>query len=233
MSATKRVCRLIASMRVTQLPQLPADGETVWTYREALTPPALPRRLLIVGAGAIGIEFASFYRALGADVTVVEMAPRILEMAMRAAVEENADLVSMSIPSGSHLELVDQLMKTLAKFSSAAWLAATALFAAAGPVAAQELRIGYVNSEKVLRDALPAQTAQKKLEAEFSKRERELNDAAAKLKGEKLTVFLKADGKVDSLRFDSPIEPKVITCVFESLSSGRFVGTTKPLTIQF
>ena len=58
-------------------------------------------------------------------------------------------------------------------------------------------------------------------------------NAAAKLKGEKLTVFLKADGKVDSLRFDSPIEPKVITCVFESLSSGRFVGTTKPLTIQF
>ncbi|MBL8305928.1 MAG: OmpH family outer membrane protein [Rubrivivax sp.] len=73
-------------------------------------------------------------------------------------------------------------MKTLAKFSSAAWLAAAVLFAAAGPVAAQELRIGYVNSEKVLRDALPAQNAQKKLEAEFSKRERELNDAAAKLK---------------------------------------------------
>ncbi len=73
-------------------------------------------------------------------------------------------------------------MKTLAKFSSVAWLAAAVLFAAAGPVAAQELRIGYVNSEKVLRDALPAQNAQKKLEAEFSKRERELNDAAAKLK---------------------------------------------------
>ena len=73
-------------------------------------------------------------------------------------------------------------MKTLAQMTSAACLAVTALFAAAGPVAAQELRIGYVNSEKVLRDAVPAQNAQKKLEAEFSKRERELNDAAAKLK---------------------------------------------------
>ncbi len=73
-------------------------------------------------------------------------------------------------------------MKTLAKMFSLAAPAAIALFAAAGPVAAQELRIGYVNSEKVLRDALPAQNAQKKLEAEFSKRERELNDAATKLK---------------------------------------------------
>ncbi len=53
---------------------------------------------------------------------------------------------------------------------------------AATPVAAQELKIGYVNSERVLRDATPAKAAQAKLEAEFSKRERELNDAAAKLK---------------------------------------------------
>ncbi|MBA4178679.1 MAG: outer membrane protein chaperone [Leptothrix sp. (in: Bacteria)] len=63
------------------------------------------------------------------------------------------------------------------------WLAIASIAAvAAGPAVAQELKIGYVNSEKVLRDALPAQAAQKKLEAEFSKRERELNDAAAKLK---------------------------------------------------
>ena len=53
---------------------------------------------------------------------------------------------------------------------------------AAGPASAQELKIGYVNSEKVLREATPAKAAQAKLEAEFSKRERELNDAATRLK---------------------------------------------------
>ena len=71
---------LATGARARQLPQLPTDGKTVWTYREALTPPSLPKRLLIVGAGAIGIEFASFYRAVGAEVTVVEMAPRILPL---------------------------------------------------------------------------------------------------------------------------------------------------------
>lgn len=71
---------LATGARARQLPQLPADGQSVWTYREALTPPSVPKRLLIVGAGAIGIEFASFYRAVGADVTVVEMAPRVLPL---------------------------------------------------------------------------------------------------------------------------------------------------------
>jgi dihydrolipoamide dehydrogenase len=66
--------------RARPLPPLPPDGESVWTYREALAPSTLPKRLLIVGAGAIGIEFASFYRAVGAEVTVVEMAPRILAL---------------------------------------------------------------------------------------------------------------------------------------------------------
>jgi dihydrolipoamide dehydrogenase len=54
------------------------DGERVWTYREALVPKAAPKSLIVIGSGAIGIEFASFYRALGADVTVVEALPRIL-----------------------------------------------------------------------------------------------------------------------------------------------------------
>ena len=71
---------LATGARARQLPQLPADGQTVWTYYEALTPPALPKRLLIVGAGAIGIEFASFYSAVGAEVTVVEMASRVLPL---------------------------------------------------------------------------------------------------------------------------------------------------------
>jgi dihydrolipoamide dehydrogenase len=54
------------------------DGERVWTYREALVPKTAPKRLIVIGSGAIGIEFASFYKALGSEVTVVEMLPRIL-----------------------------------------------------------------------------------------------------------------------------------------------------------
>jgi len=54
------------------------DGRLIWTYKEAMVPPSLPKSLLVVGSGAIGIEFASFYRTLGADVTVVEMLDRIL-----------------------------------------------------------------------------------------------------------------------------------------------------------
>ena len=57
---------------------LAPDGDRVWTYREAMVPAACPKSLLVVGSGAIGIEFASFYRALGAEVTVIEALPRIL-----------------------------------------------------------------------------------------------------------------------------------------------------------
>jgi dihydrolipoamide dehydrogenase len=57
---------------------LAPDGERIWTYREAMVPKAAPKSLIVVGSGAIGIEFASFYRALGADVTVIEALDRIL-----------------------------------------------------------------------------------------------------------------------------------------------------------
>jgi dihydrolipoamide dehydrogenase len=57
---------------------LAPDGDRIWTYREAMIPTAFPNRLLVVGSGAIGMEFASFYRLLGAEVTVVEMLDRIL-----------------------------------------------------------------------------------------------------------------------------------------------------------
>ena len=74
-------------------------------------------------------------------------------------------------------------MKTFAPRARLCALAAAAvLAAAAGPVAAQELKIGYVNSERVLREAAPAKAAQSKLEAEFGKRERELSEAAGRLK---------------------------------------------------
>jgi dihydrolipoamide dehydrogenase len=57
---------------------LAPDGDRIWTYREALVAKACPKSLLVVGSGAIGIEFASFFRALGADVTVIEALDRIL-----------------------------------------------------------------------------------------------------------------------------------------------------------
>ena len=69
---------LATGARARALPGLEPDGKLVWTYKEAMVPPALPKSLLVIGSGAIGIEFASFYRTLGAEVTVVEVLPRIL-----------------------------------------------------------------------------------------------------------------------------------------------------------
>lgn len=69
---------LATGARAKTLAQLPPDETSIWSYREALTPLAVPQRMLIVGAGAIGIEFASFYRAVGVEVIVVELADRIL-----------------------------------------------------------------------------------------------------------------------------------------------------------
>jgi dihydrolipoamide dehydrogenase len=69
---------LATGARARTLPGLEPDGERVWTYKEAMVPPAVPKSLLVVGSGAIGIEFASFYNDMGADVTVVELVDRIL-----------------------------------------------------------------------------------------------------------------------------------------------------------
>lgn len=64
--------------RARELPGLEADGDLVWTYKHALVPPRMPKKLLVIGSGAIGIEFASFYNTLGADTTVVEVMDRVL-----------------------------------------------------------------------------------------------------------------------------------------------------------
>ncbi|MBI1276009.1 dihydrolipoyl dehydrogenase [bacterium] len=64
--------------RARQLPGLESDGKLVWSYREAMVPDVMPKKLLVVGSGAIGIEFASFYRTLGAEVTVVEVMDRVM-----------------------------------------------------------------------------------------------------------------------------------------------------------
>ena len=64
--------------RARELPGLEGDGDLVWTYKTALTPPRMPKKLLVIGSGAIGIEFASFYNTLGADTTVVEVMDRVM-----------------------------------------------------------------------------------------------------------------------------------------------------------
>ena len=69
---------LATGARARSLPGLEPDGERVWSYKEAMVPPAISKSLLVVGSGAIGIEFASFYRDMGAEVMVVEVLDRVL-----------------------------------------------------------------------------------------------------------------------------------------------------------
>jgi dihydrolipoamide dehydrogenase len=69
---------LATGARPRQLPGIEVDGKLIWSYFEAMIPPAMPKSLLVIGSGAIGIEFASFYRNMGAEVTVVEMLDRVL-----------------------------------------------------------------------------------------------------------------------------------------------------------
>ncbi|MHB8530631.1 MAG: dihydrolipoyl dehydrogenase, partial [Caulobacteraceae bacterium] len=78
LAATSVIIATGARARVLPAAGLVPDGDRVWTYREAMVPQSAPASLLVVGSGAIGIEFASFYRALGAEVTVIEALPRIL-----------------------------------------------------------------------------------------------------------------------------------------------------------
>jgi dihydrolipoamide dehydrogenase len=75
---TAKYIILATGARARTLPGLEPDGKLIWTYREAMVPPSFPKSLLVVGSGAIGIEFASFYRTLGAEVTVVEVLDRVL-----------------------------------------------------------------------------------------------------------------------------------------------------------
>jgi dihydrolipoamide dehydrogenase len=75
---TARNIIIATGARARVIEGLEPDGDVVWTYKEAMVPETLPGSLLVIGSGAIGMEFASFYRDLGADVTVVEMLPRIL-----------------------------------------------------------------------------------------------------------------------------------------------------------
>ncbi|MFT3687544.1 dihydrolipoyl dehydrogenase [Paenirhodobacter sp.] len=75
---TAKAIVLATGARARSLPGLEADGDLVWSYRHALLPKRMPKKLLVIGSGAIGIEFASFFNTLGADTTVVEVMDRVL-----------------------------------------------------------------------------------------------------------------------------------------------------------
>jgi dihydrolipoamide dehydrogenase len=95
--------------RARDLPQLKADGKRVWTYRHAMTPPEMPTKLLVVGSGAIGIEFASFYNDMGADVTVVEMMDRIVPVEdadVSAFLEKAVKKQGMTVLTGAKIEKI-------------------------------------------------------------------------------------------------------------------------------
>ena len=95
--------------RARELPQKTgkADGKRIWTYRHAMTPPEMPSKLLVIGSGAIGIEFASFYNDLGAEVTVVEMRDRIVPVEdadVSAFLEKALKKQGMDIRTSAKLE---------------------------------------------------------------------------------------------------------------------------------
>ena len=93
--------------RARDLPFAPADGKRVWTYRHAMTPPEMPTKLLVIGSGAIGIEFASFYNDMGAEVTVVETLDRIVPVEdadVSAFLEKSLAKQGMTIRTGAALE---------------------------------------------------------------------------------------------------------------------------------
>ncbi|MEJ7933695.1 dihydrolipoyl dehydrogenase [Sphingobium sp. AN558] len=96
--------------RARDLPRLKADGKRVWTYRHAMTPPEMPTKLLVVGSGAIGIEFASFYNDMGADVTVVEMMDRVVPVEdadVSAFLEKALKKQGMTIHTGAKIEKIE------------------------------------------------------------------------------------------------------------------------------
>lgn len=100
--------------RARDLPFAKADGKRIWTYRHAMTPPEMPTKLLVIGSGAIGIEFASFYNDMGADVTVVEMLDRVVPVedeAISAFLEKSLKKQGMTIMTGAGVETI----KTTAK----------------------------------------------------------------------------------------------------------------------
>ncbi|WP_044564438.1 dihydrolipoyl dehydrogenase [Azospirillum sp. B4] len=97
--------------RARSLPGLEPDGKFVWSYKEALVPDTMPKSLLVVGSGAIGIEFASFFRTLGAEVTVVEVMDRVLPVEdeeISAFARKQFEKQGMKIITGAKVTKLDK-----------------------------------------------------------------------------------------------------------------------------
>jgi dihydrolipoamide dehydrogenase len=93
------------------LPGLEPDGKLIWTYFEAMVPPTMPKSLIVVGSGAIGIEFASFYRTMGVEVTVVEVMPQILpveDAEIAALARKRFEKAGMKILAGAKVTKVEK-----------------------------------------------------------------------------------------------------------------------------
>ena len=98
---------LATGARARVFPGLEPDGKLIWTYKEAMVPTVMPKSLLVVGSGAIGIEFASFYHNLGAKVTVVEVMPRILpveDAEISAFAQKSFEKQGMKIMTGANVK---------------------------------------------------------------------------------------------------------------------------------
>ncbi|WP_374383416.1 dihydrolipoyl dehydrogenase [Dongia sp.] len=98
---------LATGARARVFPGLEPDGKLIWTYKEAMVPTVMPKSLLVVGSGAIGIEFASFYHNLGAKVTVVEVMPRILpveDAEISAFAQKSFEKQGMKIITGANVK---------------------------------------------------------------------------------------------------------------------------------
>ena len=96
--------------RARDLPFAKADGTRIWTYRHAMVPSEMPTKLLVIGSGAIGVEFASFYNDMGADVTIVEMLPRILPVEdeeVSAFMDKALSKQGIKLLTGTGLEALD------------------------------------------------------------------------------------------------------------------------------
>jgi len=93
------------------LPGIEPDGKQIWTYFEAMVPSEMPKSLIIMGSGAIGIEFASFYRTMGAEVTVVELLPQILpveDAEIAAAARKRFEAQGIKIMSGTKVTRIEK-----------------------------------------------------------------------------------------------------------------------------
>ena len=102
---------LATGARARELPGLEADGKLVWTYKHALQPAHMPKKLLVIGSGAIGIEFASFYNTLGADTTVVEVMDRVLpveDAEISAFAKKSFEKQGMKIMSKAMVKKLDR-----------------------------------------------------------------------------------------------------------------------------